>query len=680
MTKIAGGLIFCLALARPLAAQRPALIAQAPAIDTSGNGMLSGTYSFRHVLYVLASVPDSNGITGDLGQTIAVYGNISFDGNGHYMIANGIVSDSDTGINDPLSCYLANAICTTGVPVGGSYSISASGFGFLTNPISEDLIYGLVSANGVFAGSSTETTLAYKDLFIGAPAGPALSTSSTFQGSYTVAGFIPGASPLNSADVFFQMNADGAGNLGTVNITGYSGGGPPTISQSSSVTYSFSGGAATLNFPMDPTANFYSGPELLYFSPDGNFFFGGSPATGYDMIVGVRNTTDTQNFAGLFYLAGLDQDESQLSSGNADLDGYYGSFDATSDGNIIAHQRLSDFDAGVQGVTFADSFTLPVTGSFTGTTTSAQYAVGAGGAIRIGQGTWPLLGLSVALQAPAFTPSGPVYLNPTGIVNSASYAPFTAGVSNGELITLYGVNLAGSTVVSPTVPYPTMLGGVQVMVNGIAAPIYYVTAGAVSIIVPFEVASTAAQFQVINNGTSSNVVTELVNQTTPGVFTASSNGLGYGAVTHDSDGTPVSPSSPAQPGENVSVVLTGLGNVSPPVADGAAAPSNPSASTSNPVTASIGGVAATVNSASLAPGSAGIYQVDLQIPSGAAAGDNVLGISGPDSSAMQALISIGGGQTASSAARHQRSHSTAPARWTQPCFFPGPGKSCGASH
>ena len=660
-----------------MAAQRPAQSPQAPAIDTSGNGMLSGTYSFRHVIYVLTSIPDSNGIVGDLGQTIAVYGNISFDGNGNYTIANGVVSDSDIGINDPLSCYLASNVCTTGVPVDGSYSISASGFGFLTNPISEDLIYGLVSANGVFAGSSTETTLAYKDLFIGAPASSTAPTNSTFQGSYTVAGFIPGASPLNSADVFFQMNADGAGNLGTVNITGCSGGGPPTISQSSSVNYSFSGGAATLNFPMDPTANFYSGPELLYFSPDGNFFFGGSPATGYDMIVGVRNTTDTQNFAGLYYLAGLDQDESQLNSGNADLDGYYGSFDATSDGNIIAHQRLSDFDAGVQGVTFADSFATPVTGSFTGATTSAQYAVGAGGAIRIGQGTWPLLGISVALQAPAFASTGPVYLNPTGIVNAASYAPFTAGVSNGELLNLYGVNLAGSTLVSPTAPYPTMLAGVQVMVNGITAPIYYVTPGEVSIIVPFEVTSATAQFQVINNGTSSNVVTELVNQTTPGVFTVNSNGLGYGAVTHDSDGTLVSPSNPAQPGENVDVLLTGLGNVSPSVAAGAAAPSNPPASTSNTITASIGGVAAAVNSAGLAPGSVGIYQVDLQIPSGAAAGDNVLGISGPDSSAMQALISIGTAQTAPSA-RRPRSHPAAPPRWTQPCFFPSHGKSCAA--
>jgi uncharacterized protein (TIGR03437 family) len=572
------GVLFCMVVAVSLAAQ-------GPAFDSSGNGMLTGTYSFRHVLYVLTTVPDANGIVGDIGEAVAVYGNISFDGNGNYTIANGIVSDSVVGFTDDLSCYLANAICATGVPVGGTYSISSSGFGFITNPITEDLIYGLVSANGVFAGSSTETTLAYNDLFIGAPVPSTPPANSTFQGSYTVAGFIPGnGSPLNSADAFFQMNPDGAGNLGTVNITGFSGAGATPISQSSSATYSFSGGAATVNFPLDTTASFYTGTEVVYFSPDGNFFFGGSPTDAYDMIVGVRGTTSTQNFAGLYYQAGIDQNESQLNNGNADLDGYYGSFNATSDGNIIDHQRLSDFDSGVQGVTFADSFTPPVTGPFIGTATSAQYAVGAGGAIRIGQDTWPLLGVSVALQAPSFMPTGPVYLSPTGIVNAASYAPFTAGISDGELLTLFGSNLAAGNF-SAAAPYPATLGGVQVMVNGIAAPVSYVTPGQVSIVVPFEIASAAAQFQVNNNGILSNIVMELVNQTTPGVFTFPGSGLGYGAVVHSADGTSVSPSSPAQPGETVSVFAAGLGSVSPSVTDGDTAPLSAMISTSNTITA-----------------------------------------------------------------------------------------------
>ena len=61
-------------------------------------------------------------------------------------------------------------MCPAGAAVSGTYSISASGFGFLSNPIaSGDFIYGLVAANGLFTGSSTETTFAYNDMFIAAP-------------------------------------------------------------------------------------------------------------------------------------------------------------------------------------------------------------------------------------------------------------------------------------------------------------------------------------------------------------------------------------------------------------------------------------------------------------------------------------------------------------------------------
>src|SRR6202044_1029091 len=97
------------------------------------------------------------------------------------------------------------------------------------------------------------------------------------------------------------------------------------------IKYFFSNGAAVVTFPPSATANFFSGQEYLYFSPDGNFFFGGSPNSA-DMIVGVSTTSSTQNFEGLYYQAGIDQDLSDLGGGYADFDGYYGSFNATSTG------------------------------------------------------------------------------------------------------------------------------------------------------------------------------------------------------------------------------------------------------------------------------------------------------------------------------------------------------------
>ena len=53
-----------------------------------------------------------------------------------------------------------------------------------------------------------------------------------------------------------------------------------------------------------------------------------------------------------------------------------------------------------------------------------------------------------------------------GVINAASYAPFTTGLAPGELVSIYGANLAGSTVVTQGGnPFPTTLGGVQVLMK-----------------------------------------------------------------------------------------------------------------------------------------------------------------------------------------------------------------------
>jgi hypothetical protein len=56
--------------------------AAAQTLETSGNGLLNGTYYFRHVAYYLA---DSSG---NLSDAAVVYGNITFDGSGHYTMTN----------------------------------------------------------------------------------------------------------------------------------------------------------------------------------------------------------------------------------------------------------------------------------------------------------------------------------------------------------------------------------------------------------------------------------------------------------------------------------------------------------------------------------------------------------------------------------------------------------------
>ena len=103
----------------------------------------------------------------------------------------------------------------------GTYSIAASGFGFLSNPlVSGASIYGLVSQQGIFVGSSTES--GYNDLFIAAPIASPAPSLTTLKGSYTIAD-LDVSSALEGGVAYvigsmFQVNPDGAGNLGTFTV------------------------------------------------------------------------------------------------------------------------------------------------------------------------------------------------------------------------------------------------------------------------------------------------------------------------------------------------------------------------------------------------------------------------------------------------------------------------------
>ncbi len=614
-----------LAVALLLFSVAVAPLASAQSWDNSGNSQLNGTYYFREVIWVVDNQSDA------LDDGISIYGNITFDGKGSYTLTNYAYYD---GAQSSLT------IITT-----GTYSISASGYGFISHPLSSgDSIFGLVS-NGIFIGSATENvsganSAGFNDLFIAAPLASPVPTNSFFNGGYTLMQVdSPNGSVLYTSESRLQLTADGSGNIGNVSATGYiSGNGSSGTNQNfSGVKYHFSNGAAVMNLgqTFNPGSNLLAGQKYLYFSPDGNFVFGGSPQ-GWDMIIGVRSGVTSPNFGGLYYQAGLDQDNTQLANNFADIQSYYGSLKA-SNGVILGHERfLSVFQSNPIDYTYSGSYSLNSNGTYDDG--SYQYVFGTGGALRIGIGDPPTIGINIAVQGPTFTPSG-VFINPTGVVNAASSSMFTAGIAPGEFISIYGSNLASTTQADGSFPFN--LGGVQVLVDNLPAPVEYVSPNLVSAVVPFGVSSDViASVQVINNNLASNAVPSFVNLTAPGVFTIPSGGLGSAAALH-ADYSLVSASSPAQIGETISVYLTGLGAVSPGISDGTPGPSSPLSTATNTINVYVDNIQATTTFAGLAPELIGLYQINFTVPSGVTNGYVNLDIQGPDAYTSEAVLPVG---------------------------------------
>lgn len=206
-------------------------------------------------------------------------------------------------------------------------------------------------------------------------------------------------------------------------------------------------------------------------------------------------------------------------------------------------------------------------------------------------------------------------------VNAASFAS-TAALSPGALISIFGRNLARQTAQASSLPLPTTLGGVTVKIGGVDAPLLFVSPFQVNLQVPYEVQPSNTALTILLDGIESGPLPVAIGAASPGIFTLSSDGNGAGIFLHGSDFSVITRANPARTGEVVLIYATGLGAVLPGVASGAAAPGDPAAAAAASVSVQIGGVdAGTPLFAGLAPGFAGLYQINITVPSGVAAGD-----------------------------------------------------------
>ncbi len=515
----------------------------------------------------------------------AVAGKITFDGDGNYTMA---ATSVDNGVSNG---------APQAVNLSGTYAIGSNGIGYLVNelyPTGPSAPFAYINgavAQGVFTGSSTESqgdgnTL--NDIFIAIPVGAA-PTNASFTAAAYQTGLIDfqGANSAAIMNALFELSPDGKGAFGAIDLNGQaSNSTAATVQQTvTGATYNFnSDGSATLTIPLPSGVSagnaLFTGTKTIFESADGKFILGWT-AGGFDIFFGVKALTITGSNSiskGVYFTSAL-EDNPSISG----TDSYYGAMSNNGDsmGDGAIHERINVPQPGLLAYDYGvDDQTMVNPDGTTGVDLNGyQYILGDGGqGVCRYRDTGILFAGGGNACAGVFRDRG-FYLNPIGVNNAASFQPVTASIAPGELLALYGTNLAsGSQTMHGGQAFPTSLGGVSVTINGIACPIFYVSTGQLSVIVPYEVASNQtglANIQVTNGSAKSNVVQVYLTDAAPGAFSQGQNGIGLAAALHNATGALVTKDNPAEAGEYLSLYMTGLGTVTPAITDGAVGPYPP---------------------------------------------------------------------------------------------------------
>jgi uncharacterized protein (TIGR03437 family) len=240
--------------------------------------------------------------------------------------------------------------------------------------------------------------------------------------------------------------------------------------------------------------------------------------------------------------------------------------------------------------------------------------------------------ITVSVKAGGTTP-----LVQSGVLNAASGVP-NDSLPPGGLITVKGSGLADNTEASQGAPYPTTLGGTQLLLDGTPLALLYASDGQINAQAPYDLSgqtdlalNARHQLKVMRSQSASIPVDSSYIPAQPGIFTLDASGSGpayiysvrQGVETLAQPSTPAHvDATPAHAGDEIKILCSGLGLVSPTVPLGATPPGPKIPLAVNPVLVMIGDKAATVISATLSAGYPGQYEVRAAVPAGVT-GDQV---------------------------------------------------------
>lgn len=203
-----------------------------------------------------------------------------------------------------------------------------------------------------------------------------------------------------------------------------------------------------------------------------------------------------------------------------------------------------------------------------------------------------------------------------GVVNAASLEA-NRPVAPGSYISIFGSGLSDFTDGATTVRLPLGIDLVNVSFDvpsahlSLPGHLTYVSPRQVNVQVPWELqGQSAAQVKVTIDYSNGNVVSVPLSDYSPAFFETSPGVV----AALDSNYQVIGSSNPAKRGQVVQLFANGLGPVNNQPASGEPAPASPLAQTKSMPVVTIGGQQAAVSFSGLAPGFAGLYQINVTVP------------------------------------------------------------------
>jgi len=295
----------------------------------------------------------------------------------------------------------------------------------------------------------------------------------------------------------------------------------------------------------------------------------------------------------------------------------------TSPATVIS-KVSGDTQTGSAGQTLAYPLVLVVTNSanipVAGVTVS--FAAGGGGSLSAASAVTDVQGVASVNLTLAVNPGpntvtataaglGQVVFSATGVAAASGIsvtsignaASFTRAFAPGMLMSVFGTGLSsGSPQTVSAAPLPvTSASGTSVTINGIAAPLLYVSATQINLQIPYEVAAGNALL-VVKSGGQTASVSLAIEAAGPGIFVDYRNGN-------------ILPNESAAGGSMIGFYVTGVGLVTPTEATGNVPPAGATPEPNLPVTVTIGGIAVTPVYVGIPSWSVGVLQINVTVPS-----------------------------------------------------------------